>query len=125
VDIRSALQSVADALTDAGVPASIEPGQVAVPGAWVQARQVDQLRLDGGGNLQASVWLIAPDTGTGPALDTLADLLDVALAVLAVDVGDGEVIDTGQGVVLPHTATPLPAFRLAVDIDINPERSLT
>jgi hypothetical protein len=97
-----------------------------VPGAWVQARQVDQLRPAGGGNLQAYVWLIAPDTGTGPALDTLADLLDVALAVLEPSTwADGEVIDTGQAVVLPHTATPLPAFRLAVDIDINPERSLT
>jgi hypothetical protein len=112
--IRATLQTVVDALAQVDVNASIEPGQVPVPGAWVQARHIDAVTLAGlaGGNLQAYVWLIAADTGTASAMDKLAGLLDAALRVIEPSMSDGEVIELAQAVVLPHLAL-LPCRRSA------------
>ena len=106
-----------NALAGAGVPSSLDPGAVNVPGAWVTVRTITPLTLSGAAQVRFDVYLIAPE---GPALeawDHLAKLLNAALDVVDPD----EPIDTASRVVLPHTPTqPLPAFRLVVDELIDP-----
>lgn len=119
--IATALAGLAAQLTAAGVPASVEPGQVPVPGAWVQLQTIDGITLDGSLIGSAWVYLVAADTGTVPAHDVLGGLLDLVLDSdgVVVNIGEGDVVDTAQAVALPHTASPLPAYRLTVDLTID------
>ena len=115
--IRPALVALRDQLAGAGIPASLTPGEVRTPGAWVTATSVplDSLTLDGHGSLRARVWLIAPDVAAMQAWDELGKLLDLALTVVGPDAD----IAVNQAVTLPHTpSTPLPAFRLDVDLPL-------
>lgn len=117
------LEAIASELTAAGVPASINAGEVEVPGAWVHSRELYPGRtLAGGATLVVHVYLIAPDSDDETeALKLLAGLLAKALPVCPVDPESdyGQPIDTGSTVQLPHTpGTILPAFRLVTERDI-------
>lgn len=115
--IRPALTGLRDELAGAGIPASLNPGEVRTPGAWVTARDIplDSLTLAGHGSLRARIWLVAPDVGALQAWDVLGELLDQALTVI----GPDSDIALNQAITLPHTpSTPLPAFRLDVDLPL-------
>jgi hypothetical protein len=111
-----ALQGLADLLTAAGVPASLDRAKVNPRGAWITAETIGVTQLDGSGVLRAHVFLVAP-TGADDLtkLTILAGLLSKALTVLTPD----EDVDTSYTVSLPHTpSAAFPAFRLVTDIDL-------
>lgn len=108
-----ALQELADVLTAAGVPATLDRTRLPVPGAWVTPGTAKVRTLSGAGRVRASVLLVAPASGDLEALETLAGLLDLALTVVTPDA------DVDTSVVLPHNNNALPAFRLAVDLNLE------
>lgn len=110
-----ALQELADALTAAGVPATLSRSNLRVPGAWIRPDTATVHTLAGGGRVRASVLLVAPgaNANDGEALDDLCGLLDAALTVLDPD------DDVDTSVVLPVGSNALPAFRLEVDLDLK------
>jgi hypothetical protein len=117
--IRLALTPVRDALAGAGVPASLDPGTVQVPGAWLSARSIDQLTMRGTGRLTYHLYLIAPAVGTLQALDVLNGLYDAAWPVIDPVTEEGDVVDLAQGLTLPANPTiVLPAFRLVGETTI-------
>lgn len=112
--ILPALEHLADLLTEAGVRATVDRAELAIPGAWVTPGTARTVTLSGAGRVRASVLLVAPgSTGDREALKTLTGLLGLALEVLDPD----EDVDTS--VVFPHQNNMLPAFRLAVDLDLE------
>lgn len=113
--IVPACQELADVLTAAGVPATLDRARLAVPGAWVTPGKAHQLTLAGGGRVAASVLLVTSAASDLEALESLAGLLDKALAVVTPD----EDVDTS--VVLPVRNNPLPAFRLVVNLKLEKE----
>ena len=112
LQLRSALAG------EAGIPASLDPDSVQVPGAWIRVQRVTPTTLGGGATVRLQVHLLAPAVGTLEAWDLLSELLDKALTVIDPD----EPVNTAANVVLPHTPTqPLPAFVLVVDELVDPE----
>lgn len=103
------------ALAGAGIPTSLDPGQVDVGdkgGAWVRIQSMDVVTLGDVWQVRFQVHLIAPDVGAMEAWDLLSVLLDKALTVVEPD----EAVNTAASVLLPHTPNqPLPAFVLVVD----------
>ena len=114
VKVLEELEGLAQALTLAGVPASVEPSEVPVPGAWVTARTADIETLAGGGTLHAYVYLIAAENGIREAHKELGKLL-----ALMPDTWVAGELSLNEGVALPaNPSTPLPAYRVPVDLDI-------
>lgn len=62
--LTDALAALADDLTDAGIPADIDPARVTVPGAWVEATELHPLTLAGDFEARVNVHLVAADLGT-------------------------------------------------------------
>jgi hypothetical protein len=117
--IRLALTPVRDALAGAGVPTSLDPASVQVPGAWITPRSIDAMTMRGGGRLTYHLYLIAPAVATLQALDILNGLFDVAWTVIDPVTEEGDVVDLAQGVALPsNPGTALPAFRLIGETSI-------
>lgn len=112
--LLNACDALAAELTTAGVRASVERAKVTTPGAWVSPQNVEITTLSGGGTARVDVVLVAGDTGDRPALQALEGLLDKVLALdhLAVT----EPVDTSWALVL--TGSPLPAFRLVIQLDL-------
>jgi hypothetical protein len=110
--IVPACQGLADALTAAGVPATLSRGALRVPGAWVRPDSTTAVNLAGDGRARVSVLLVAPQAGDAEALTDLCGLLDAALTVIDPD------DDVDTSVVLPIGNNPLPAFRLVVDLEL-------
>jgi hypothetical protein len=101
-----------NALAGAGISASLEPGDVEPPGAWVRVQSMTMVTLADVWSVRFQVYLVAPDVGALEAWDVLSGLLDRALTVIEPD----EPVNTATSVVLPHTPNqPLPAFLLVVD----------
>lgn len=98
---------------------SVDPAEVNPPAAvYVQPRALDALTLGGGGRLLVWLYLIVPDVDPAHAMtlldDGLAGLLDLDL-----DLADDDApIDLNAAIVLPHTTTPLPAYRVAVHLEL-------
>lgn len=112
--IVPACQELADALTEAGVKATLSRDRLQVPGAWVRPDTVTGFTLGGAGTARVSVLLVAPAAGSNDreALADLSRLLDRALTVITPDE------DVDASVVLPHQNNNLPAFRLVTEIDL-------
>lgn len=113
----AACRALAVDLTEAGIPADVERARVNPGGAWITPQTVDLTTLGGDGTLRAHVVLVAPDTGDLASHVVLAGLLDKCLSD-PVRLVPAEPVDTGWAVVLPHTQTPFPAYRLPVDLDL-------
>jgi hypothetical protein len=110
--VKDRAVTLRNTLAGAGVPATLEPGQVDPPGAWITMRTMERLTLAGGFSVRFHVYLIAPAVGVLEALDLLAPMLDRALTVFDPD----EPVNLATAVTLPHTpGQPLPAFLLVVD----------
>lgn len=124
-----ACQELADALTAAGVPATLNRADLQVGagngrrgGAWVRPDSFSTGQtLAGGGTARVSVLLVAPAAKDKEALQDLAALLELALPVLTelgtlVPAAEDEDVDTT--VLLNVRNNNLPAFRLAADLDL-------
>lgn len=120
--IALALEEFAGHLRTAGYgsvsvdPAALDPNPVAI---WLQPRTVHDLTLGGTGSLTVWCYLIAGNLDVDQVLGLLDDALSGLLELDEVAVADGDAVDLAAAVLLPHTTTPLPAFRVAVDLDIT------
>lgn len=114
-DLGAAVKRRAVALRDllngqAGIPTSLDPGSVQVPGAWVSVRTFTPTTMTAW-TVRFHIFLIAGNVGTVEALDKLGDLLTKALTVIEPD-EPIQVTSTS----LPHTPSQLlPAYLLTVD----------
>lgn len=113
------LQGLAEELTAAGVPTSLERTRVNPPGAWLTAQGITSVYLDGSGTIRAHLFLIGrASQGDVATLTALSGLLQKALPVVSL-ADDVDNLDMSYQVALPHTPeTTFPAFRLLVDIDL-------
>lgn len=109
--IKGAAKELRDELAGAGVPASVSPGALNPPGAWVRPRTLAAETVGGGYAVRCDVFLIVADTDHLEAVDRLAKLLDQALTVVEPEEG----VNLYTSVALRPGSTPLPAFHLVVD----------
>lgn len=114
MDIRPALDDVAARLDSVGITATVEAQDVPVPGAWLAVQSITPVTRCLA-DVTVGVHLVALDSGTGPALDDLGELLGGALSVLVPD----EAVDTTTPVVLPHDPTPLPAAVFTTTVELH------
>lgn len=113
--IREALQELADLITAAGVPASIDPGLVNAPGAWIHAATCERDTLGGGYLVRAHVELVVPDYDVATALDALDGLLAKVLTVAVPD----DPVKLDQGLALAD-GSMLPAWSVPIDLTTTP-----
>lgn len=118
--VAAAVAELVDRLGAAGMRASADPEGLAPDPVcvWVTPRSIRDYTLGGGATLVAWCYLIAGNYDTPQAMTLLDDLLDGVLEL--VDVADSDdVIDLASAVALPtNPSTPLPAYRVAVDLDL-------
>lgn len=105
------LTELVAALVAGDVPASMDPAELNLPGAWVTfdnftTHTHTSLRL------QAVVFLIHSDIDYARAYERLAELFNTMTAAGVTP--DGPV--TPAGVVMPGDPTPLPALRVPVNL---------
>ena len=112
-----ACRGLAADLTAAGVPADVERAKVRVPGAWIAPQSIDVTTLGGDGTARINIVLVVADNGDLSSHIALAGLLDKCLST-PVSLVPAEPVDTGWAFVLPHSQTPMPAYRLPVDLDL-------
>lgn len=111
--ITAALQQVTDLLQGAGLSAGPDTDKLNPPCAWVAPDRIRQEYLDGGGELDVSVYLIAPAQGFAVELETLEGMLGQALTVIG---PDGEItLDEG----VQTSAGILPAFKIPLTLKVG------
>lgn len=107
------MDGLASHLTSNGVRAAVDPAKVQVPGVWIAYSGATVDQLDGSGTLALDLYLIVPDSATGPVLDALDELLGNVLGLVDVV---GRIEPTT--VVLPGNSTkPLPGYKAPVQLD--------
>jgi hypothetical protein len=117
--IGKALDEAAATLRRAGFAADTDPGKLdtATVCVWLQAREVRDYTLGGGATLVAWAYLVAPNTDIDRVLELLDDALEGFLEVyLPADSDD--VIDLSAPIVMPSGPNPLPAYRVAIDLEL-------
>jgi hypothetical protein len=102
---------------------AIDPAELNPPGAvWIQPQDIHDLDLSGGGELTVWLYLIAPDTDYVHSMTLLDDGLEGLLELLdetGISLADTDPpIDLKAAILLPDTPSPLPAYRLAVDLEL-------
>ncbi|QMV84732.1 hypothetical protein HW450_10340 [Corynebacterium hindlerae] len=110
--LTGALKALADRLTAAGVPATIDPDLIQLPGALVTVDDIDAAEFGGRFiTATAAVHLTAADTGMAYALDQLTRMLKSVLA-------DGMIpIESQlQALTLPATGVAVPALTLTIEL---------
>lgn len=112
-NIVPACQELADALTAAGLPATLSRSSLRVPGAWVTPETAEGRTLAGAGRAHVSVLLVTQPAGDA---EVLRDLQGQLLTLLEVILPAGPV-DTS--VVMPHNNNALPAFRVPVALKLE------
>jgi hypothetical protein len=122
LQIRPALEALRLALVEVGFTgAHYDPERVNLPAAvWLQPRAVHGFTLAGGGTLTVWLYLLAGDGDDhGALLSKLDDSLLGIGELEGLTLADTEdQIDLTAAVLLPGYTTPLPAYRLAIDIDL-------
>jgi hypothetical protein len=113
----TACRALAADLTSAGIPADVERSKVNPGGAWIAPQTIDLTTLGGSGTARVHVILVSGDRGDLESHIELSRLLDLCMSA-PVDLIPAEEVDTGWAVVLPHSQTPFPAYRLPVDLDL-------
>lgn len=114
--IRAACEGVVAAFTSAGLSASMQAGEVNLPGVWVWPDVMTPDRLDGNGTLMVRCNLIVPDVESLDALEMLDTLLAAVLDVVS---PDGEI--RPQIVRMPDPPASLPSFGLSVPVNYTRE----
>jgi hypothetical protein len=110
--IIEATRAMVARLTAAGVPAALDERDLTPPGVLVQP---PELTYRFGGCAEATWTLLAavPNSGTGPALVALSDLVERARAALG-----GEITGAVPATVTTSDGPPAPAYRLTLSTDI-------
>jgi hypothetical protein len=122
--IKVACAELVTQLKAAGFPgSSVDPETLNPPAAvWVQPRSVHDLTLGDSGSLLVWLYIIVPNVETEHALALLDDGLEGVLELLDEQgiplADDAAPIDCTAAVLLPGQATPMPAYRLAIDLDL-------
>lgn len=106
------LEHLAGVLTEAGVPATIDPTTIVVPGAWVTIERLEPTTLDGRFDVTATITLLVPDVGHASALTQLGWMLDTCAEVLP-----GISAATPEAAQLPGIEGPLPSLRFTVNLE--------
>lgn len=114
MDLSAAADYVVTVLETVDIPASVDPAEVTIPGAWISLREVSDFTMCGGGTVLVDVYLIAPDTMPRDALRILGDLTGLAMTVL-----DVEQLTTNDAVALPDGGRPKPAFKITTKIEVD------
>lgn len=118
MNLGSALEQLAAELTAAGVPTTVDPGAIVIPGAWLTLRHIHDWRLDGSGTARLMLYLVAGDYPTPATLDELGELL--------AKVADYTVEGMVEAVTLAmpnYSAAGLPALAVPIEVEIlNTER---
>lgn len=113
MEITTALQSVVTALQGSGLAADTDTDKLQPPCAWVKPDTIRQTQLDGGGELDLSVYLIAPAHGYAVEIEQLQALLTQALQAVS---PDGEItLDEG----VQTSAGVLPAFKIPLTVKVE------
>lgn len=86
-DILGRLNLVVDRLNDADIPATVEPSEVNVPGAWVDFTGVVDYTLRGY-MVACEVVVMVPANDRRTTLAALQDILDEVVEVLGIPDGD-------------------------------------
>jgi hypothetical protein len=118
--IAEAIAVLVAKLKEVGFQADVDPAllHVSPNGVWVQPREVRDYTLGGGATLVCWLYLIVGNLETENALAQLDDLLAGVLALVDPSSFDN-VVDLTAAVLLPASpSTPLPAYRVAVDLDL-------
>lgn len=110
-DLTAPLTELLDLLAAADVRATMNPGEVETPGAWLSLEEVTTANVAGQDRLACALYLITGDTDALRALGQLSPELAKVRTVLT---PDGPVTTTA--VVLPSGPTPLPALRVPVHL---------
>lgn len=113
--LLAALAGLRSELNAAGIPAATEPGEVPVPGAWIDAQTVEVTELDGGGTAVVNLYLVASDSGENAVMPVLCGLLDAVHPLVTYN--EYEQTNVGASLALPAVGV-LPAFRLVINLDI-------
>lgn len=113
--IVPALEDLRDVVISAGIPAHLERDKTPVPGAFVGPVNLHTPTLSGAMTLRAAVILVSGEVGEPASLLALAGLLEKLMSVIDPD-GD---IDTS--LVFPVRNSPLPAWRVYVDLELDEE----
>ena len=114
MSLRSAVEDMVAALNAAGITAAADPGELNLPGVWVQLESVAHTLLSGGVTVRLRLYCIAGDAGTLNALDQLSALY-VSVCELVTPNTDTDT--TAVGVQLPdNPSSPMPALQLSVDV---------
>lgn len=114
MNLSAAADHVVDALETVDIPASVDPAEVTIPGAWISLREVSDFTMCGGGTVLVDVYLIAPDTMPRDALRILSELTERAMTVL-----DVEQLTTNDAIALPDGGRPKPAFKITTKIEVG------
>lgn len=106
----SSITDLVALLATVDIPASVDPADVNLPGAWIAVEDIThQVTLNGTMRLAVAVYLIVPDIDPRRAMESLAPVYNRLMEVVT---PDGKVTPTG--VVLPDNPTPMPALRVPV-----------
>ncbi len=118
--VTAATAELVALLRAAGFAASVDPAELNPNPAcvWVQPRDIRDRTLGDTATLVVWCYLIVGNTETPDALRLLDDAL-AGLLELADPADSDDVIDLTAAVILPgNPGTPLPAFRMATDLDL-------
>lgn len=111
--ITEALQGVTAALRGAGLTADTDTDKLQPPCAWIAPDKIRQVYLDGGGELELSIYLIAKDLPYAETVEQLQQLLGQALDAVT---PDGEItLDEG----VQTSAGVLPAFKIPLTVKVE------
>jgi hypothetical protein len=118
--VKEACQQLVDELKAAGFPgSSLDPETVDPPAAvWVQPRTIHDLTMSGGATLTVWLYVLGSSDDTAVVMGKLDDALEGLLELGLTFADDETPIDLTAAVLLPGRNAPLPAYRLAVDLDL-------
>ena len=118
--ITAACAELVDRFTASGFRAHIDPEQLVTDPScvWVQPRELRDITLGGNATLVVWCYLIVANVEALHALTLLDDLLEGVLELVQPADTD-DVVDLSAAIVIPSNPTnPLPAFRVAVDLEL-------
>lgn len=106
------VQELCDELTNGGLPATMDPADLNLPGAWVSVDGLTPETL-GGYSVRVTVYLIVADVDPRRALERLGDMFD-----LCVNLGLLPAEEAGATTVaMPDGAGPYPAIAIPFLLD--------
>ena len=107
------VQELAEAVTAAGVPATVDPRDLVLPGALIKPTVIERDRVYLGHlTVTCEVLLIATNDGIAADLATLDGLTDRQSAVIP-----GREIEVVSIKLDNHAADPLPAYKITTTVE--------